>query len=42
LNWIYDFIEKRTDQYAQWEIRNVAKAMKELLDIQSNKQYNIP
>jgi len=32
LNWIKDFIQKRTDPHAQWEIRKVAFAMKELLD----------
>jgi thymidylate synthase (FAD) len=31
LTWIKDFIIKRTDPHAQWEIQNVARAMKELL-----------
>ncbi|MGC8941085.1 MAG: FAD-dependent thymidylate synthase [Sulfurihydrogenibium sp.] len=31
LYWIKDFIEKRDNQHAQWEIRNVARQMKELL-----------
>ncbi len=34
LNWIIDFIIKRTDPHAQWEIRNVAQQMKELLEEQ--------
>ena len=34
LNWINDFIEKRNTPHAQWEIRNVAKLMKEILDSQ--------
>ncbi len=34
LNWIIDFIIKRTDPHAQWEIRNVALQMKELLEEQ--------
>jgi Predicted alternative thymidylate synthase len=32
LNWIYDFLEKRTDTHAQWEIRYIANMMKNLLD----------
>jgi thymidylate synthase (FAD) len=32
LNWIKDFIEKRDNIHAQWEIRKVAGIMKELLD----------
>ncbi|MBX0311742.1 MAG: FAD-dependent thymidylate synthase, partial [Sulfurihydrogenibium sp.] len=32
LNWINDFIEKRDTHHAQWEIRKVAKLMKELLN----------
>ncbi len=31
LSWIKDFIEKRTDPHAQWEIRDVANQMKKLL-----------
>jgi thymidylate synthase (FAD) len=34
LNWIKDFILKRTDPHAQWEIQKVAKAMKYLLENQ--------
>jgi len=34
LSWIKDFIEKRNTPHAQWEIRNVAKLMKEILDSQ--------
>ncbi|MBX0312019.1 MAG: FAD-dependent thymidylate synthase [Sulfurihydrogenibium sp.] len=34
LNWINDFIEKRNTPHAQWEIRKVAKLMKEILDSQ--------
>ena len=34
LNWIKDFIEKRNNTHAQWEIRNVAKIMKEILEKQ--------
>ncbi len=34
LNWIKDFITKRTDPHAQWEIQKVAKAMKYLLEKQ--------
>jgi len=37
LNWIYDFLEKRTDMHAQWEIRYIANIMKDLLDKQINK-----
>ncbi|MBX0312565.1 MAG: FAD-dependent thymidylate synthase, partial [Sulfurihydrogenibium sp.] len=37
LNWINDFIEKRNTPHAQWEIRNVAYAMKYILDKQVNK-----
>ena len=32
LSWLYDFINKRVDPHAQWEIRTVASEMKELLD----------
>jgi len=32
LNWIKDFIEKRDNIHAQWEIRNIAQIMKRLLD----------
>lgn len=32
--WIKDFIEKRSIPHAQWEIRNVANQMKELLEEQ--------
>lgn len=32
--WIKDFIEKRTIPHAQWEIRNIANQMKELLEEQ--------
>ncbi len=35
LNWIKDFIEKRTEPHAQWEIRKVAQQMKELLQEQN-------
>ncbi|RUM58951.1 MAG: hypothetical protein DSY60_00715 [Persephonella sp.] len=31
LSWIKDFIVKRTDIHAQWEIRNIANQMKKLL-----------
>jgi len=31
LNWIHDFIDKRNTPHAQWEIRKVARLMKELL-----------
>lgn len=31
ISWIKDFIIKRTDPHAQWEIQNVAKQMKQLL-----------
>ncbi|WP_457643252.1 FAD-dependent thymidylate synthase [Persephonella sp.] len=31
LSWIRDFIQKRTDPHAQWEIQNVANQMKQLL-----------
>ncbi len=31
LSWIKDFIVKRTDPHAQWEIQNVANQMKQLL-----------
>jgi len=34
LYWIKDFILKRTDPHAQWEIQTVAKAMKNLLEEQ--------
>ncbi len=34
LTWIKDFIKKRTDSHAQWEIRNVANQMKNLLEKQ--------
>ncbi|SNZ09409.1 thymidylate synthase (FAD) [Persephonella hydrogeniphila] len=34
VSWIKDFIIKRTDPHAQWEIQNVAKQMKELLSEQ--------
>lgn len=37
LNWIKDFIVKRTDAHAQWEIQQVAKAMKYLLEQQGVK-----
>ncbi|RUM47687.1 MAG: thymidylate synthase (FAD) [Hydrogenothermus sp.] len=37
LNWIKDFIVKRTDPHAQWEIQKVAKAMKHLLEQQGVK-----
>ena len=37
LTWIKDFIIKRTDPHAQWEIQNVAKAMKDLLEKQGVK-----
>jgi thymidylate synthase (FAD) len=37
LNWVNDFIDKRLDPHAQWEIRDVARMMKELLDKQINK-----
>ncbi len=39
LNWIIDFIIKRTDPHAQWEIRNVAYQMKELLEEQGITVY---
>jgi thymidylate synthase (FAD) len=42
LNWIYDFIEKRIDPHAQWEIRHIANTMKDLLDRKINQCYNIP
>ena len=32
LSWLYDFINKRIDPHAQWEIRKVASEMKELLE----------
>jgi thymidylate synthase (FAD) len=32
LNWINDFIEKRLDPHAQWEIREVARMMQDTLD----------
>lgn len=32
LNWIKDFIDKRDNIHAQWEIRNIAIIMKQLLD----------
>ena len=32
LKWIKDFILKRTDEHAQWEIRNIANQMKTLLE----------
>ena len=32
LSWIKDFIVKRTDIHAQWEIRNIANQMKKLLE----------
>ncbi|MEZ0323046.1 MAG: FAD-dependent thymidylate synthase [Hydrogenothermaceae bacterium] len=35
---IYDFIEKRDNIHAQWEIRNVAKQMRELLDSNVKKK----
>ncbi len=31
ISWIKDFITKRTDPHAQWEIQNVANQMKQLL-----------
>jgi thymidylate synthase (FAD) len=31
LSWIKDFIVKRTDPHAQWEIQSIARQMKELL-----------
>jgi thymidylate synthase (FAD) len=34
LNWIKDFIDKRDNIHAQWEIRNIASIMKEMLDKQ--------
>jgi thymidylate synthase (FAD) len=34
ISWIKDFILKRTDPHAQWEIQIVAKQMKELLEEQ--------
>ena len=34
LSWIKDFITKRTDPHAQWEIQNVANQMKKLLSQQ--------
>ncbi|WP_297457382.1 FAD-dependent thymidylate synthase [Persephonella sp.] len=34
LSWIKDFITKRTDPHAQWEIQKVARQMKELLNEQ--------
>ncbi|MDQ7056853.1 MAG: FAD-dependent thymidylate synthase [Persephonella sp.] len=34
LSWIRDFIAKRTDPHAQWEIQNVANQMKQLLQEQ--------
>ncbi|WP_456463841.1 FAD-dependent thymidylate synthase [Persephonella sp.] len=34
ISWIKDFIIKRTDPHAQWEIQNVAKQMKQLLSEQ--------
>ena len=34
LSWIKDFIEKRNTPHAQWEIRNLAKLMKEALESQ--------
>jgi thymidylate synthase (FAD) len=34
LNWLYDFIDKRDNIHAQWEIRNIASIMKEPLDKQ--------
>jgi len=34
LNWLYDFIDKRDNIHAQWEIRNIASIMKEMLDKQ--------
>ena len=37
LSWIKDFIIKRTDPHAQWEIQKVAKAMKTLLENQGVK-----
>ncbi|HIE60093.1 MAG TPA: FAD-dependent thymidylate synthase [Persephonella sp.] len=37
LNWIKDFILKRTDPHAQWEIQKVANAMKYLLEQQGVK-----
>jgi len=37
LPWIKDFIIKRTDPHAQWEIQQVATAMKELLEEQGIK-----
>ena len=39
LNWIVDFIIKRTDPHAQWEIQNIAKQMKELLEEQGIYVY---
>ncbi|RMB00260.1 FAD-dependent thymidylate synthase, partial [Hydrogenothermus marinus] len=35
LSWIKDFITKRTDPHAQWEIQKVANAMKYLLEKQN-------
>jgi len=34
ISWIKDFITKRTDPHAQWEIQKVAKQMKQLLSEQ--------
>ena len=34
LSWIKDFIIKRTDSHAQWEIQNIANQMKQLLSEQ--------
>jgi thymidylate synthase (FAD) len=34
ISWLKDFIVKRTDPHAQWEIRQVANEMKELLEEQ--------
>ncbi|NPA51283.1 MAG: FAD-dependent thymidylate synthase [Aquificae bacterium] len=39
LNWIIDFIIKRTDPHAQWEIRDIAFQMKELLEEQGITVY---
>ena len=33
LNWINDFIEKRNKPHAQWEIRSVARGMRELIKL---------
>jgi thymidylate synthase (FAD) len=31
LKWIHDFIEKRNTPHAQWEIRNIARVMGEMV-----------